>query len=472
MNIKTTFGVAKRLISFVENAIRPKKLAGSPWNRSFIFGLEVFVLISGVGCSGGKGQDPLKDQPTNVRKGIPPEDKPKEDRQPIPREAMRLEITPSLPTFVEGQEGQLTIKGSILGLSQDEFDISIENLPKGASFDPVANRISWTPAKDMVKGESYTSIYNLKVQMSTRRTPVLSVLREFVLYVQRDMVRPEILRVESPDQLSEGEQYKMWVTVKDLDSADDVSLFGSVQAPHLMVVRSPNSFHDGSHLITLDSPRWDLVNPRRMDRYDPQYDPSIWIYQLTIDTRYKELTSSRDVYGFGLIAVSRFGLASAEGNIPSTPKIIELPIVTRVPKALTTWPDDIIEFKEGEKTVFSFDVYAPISQVGFRSEPQGDGILDPVEIKANCHQDLPGDAECRCIKANSWRYNCTMSWLPPLTTNPTLDSDGTPLGSKAISLAPALPLVYPVAFRVTNRSLFGSRNTEVSEFVKKVSIVK
>jgi hypothetical protein len=59
------------------------------------------VLFFLFGCSGGTSQDPLAKQPENVRQGIPPSDKPRENRNPIPREAMRLEIEPEIPNFSE-----------------------------------------------------------------------------------------------------------------------------------------------------------------------------------------------------------------------------------------------------------------------------------------------------------------------------------------------------------------------------------
>ncbi|MCB0362262.1 MAG: hypothetical protein KDD35_06055 [Bdellovibrionales bacterium] len=437
------------------------------WARTFgVKSLSLFAVLSLFACSGGTQQNPLVGQPENVKQGVPPESKPKEDRNPVPREAMRLEIEPELPSFVEGQESQLTIKADILGFLDQDFVVEIKNLPEGATYDANTGQLTWKPKLDTVIGDNYMEIYSLTVQMSTVKRPVLSIIRQFPLYVQRDSPRPEILKVNIPSEVVEGQQEKISVIVKDLDSADDnLAVFGQ---PHLTIVQIKNSSHDGSSLVSLSRPTWNDTNPHRMDKDDPDYDKNLWVFDLVIDTRNKELTSSRDIFNFGLIATSRFGLASAEAGVPSDPRVVNIPIISKVPKAITTWPDEVIKINEGEKSIFSFDVYSPMAALSFRGQPEGDGYLDPIEIKENCNPnlDLAGKAECKCIKAKSWRYQCTFTWTPDSTMPPPLPSS---LQNLTISVSEN---TYPIAFRAINRNPYRTTDMEVSEFVKLIQFVK
>lgn len=429
----------------------------------------VFFLF---GCSGGTTQDPLAKQPENVRQGIPPSDKPREDRNPIPREAMRLEIEPEIPNFVENQEGVLKISGTILGFLEEAFEIEIKNLPKGASYDQGTGKMVWTPEADVVIGNDYMAIYELVVQISTLRSPVLSMVRKVPLFVQRNVERPEIISVDSPVEVVEGTMQKMTVTVRDLDSSDGTLFI--FREPHLTFVQIENTLRDGSSLIRLANSTTSKPNPVRMDPKDPKYDPNVWIYSLIVDARDKELTGGRDLFNFGLIATSRFGRPSAEGGVPSKPRLVSLPIISKVPRALTTWPDTILQVKENERAVINFDVYAPIGALGFRAQPEGDGVLDPVEIKKNCHPLMPGTAECKCSRDKSWRYQCTMTWQPPKSQEtPPNDPTPTPPSARLTSFDVKAELErYPIAFRVINRNAYRPSDFEISEFVRHVEIVK
>ncbi|MBK7843556.1 MAG: hypothetical protein IPJ71_07640 [Bdellovibrionales bacterium] len=174
--------------------------------RVILFSFSIVFFL--FGCSGGTTQDPLAKQPENVRQGIPPSDKPREDRNPISREAMRLEIEPEIPNFVENQEGVLKISGTILGFPNETFEIEIKNLPKGASYDQGTGIMVWTPEADVVIGNDYMSIYELVVQISTLRSPVLSMIRKIPLFVQRNVERPEIISVDTPVEVIEGTMQK------------------------------------------------------------------------------------------------------------------------------------------------------------------------------------------------------------------------------------------------------------------------
>ena len=423
------------------------ELGSKGMKKSFVGCLAVLLL---VGCHGGMDTDPLKDQPTNVRKGVPPNEKPKEDLNPVPRDAMRLELEPEIANFVEGKEGQITIKADILGFESEEFVLSIKNLPEGADFDPATGKITWTPVTDMVIGNDYMETYQLIVQMSTVKTPILSIVRKFPIFVQRDAIRPEIINVHMPtNEVMEGTDAKFTVQVRDLDSSDGG--LHRFREPHLTVVQTDNTPRDGSSLVRLVPSTRDNPNPHRLDPNDPTFDPNLWIYTLTIDARGKELTSSRDNFKFGLIATSRFGLPSAEGGVPSKPKPLSIAIITKVPKPLTTWPDKVIFFKANQETIFSFDMYAPFGALAYNSTPEGDGILDKPDIKEKCNESLPGTATCTCVKEKSWRFHCTMTWTPG---DPDPDVDK-----------------YPVAFSVINRNGFRRSNSARGEFLKYVKIV-
>ncbi|MBK7843555.1 MAG: hypothetical protein IPJ71_07635 [Bdellovibrionales bacterium] len=268
----------------------------------------------------------------------------------------------------------------------------------------------------------------------------------------------------------------MTVTVRDLDSSDGTLFI--FREPHLTFVQIENTLRDGSSLIRLANSTTSKPNPVRMDPKDPKYDPNVWIYSLIVDARDKELTGGRDLFSFGLIATSRFGRPSAEGGVPSKPRLVSLPIISKVPRALTTWPDAILQVKENERTVINFDVYAPIGALGFRAQPEGDGVLDPVEIKENCHPLMPGTAECKCVRDKSWRYQCTMTWQPPKSQE-TPPNDPTPTlpSARLTSLEVKLDVRadlgrYPIAFRVINRNAYRPSDFEVSEFVRHVEIVK
>ncbi|MCB0363899.1 MAG: hypothetical protein H6624_09845 [Bdellovibrionaceae bacterium] len=407
------------------------------------------ALLFVAGCHGGMDQDPLKDQPDNVRKGVPPNEKPKEDRNPVPRDAMRLEVEPEVVSLVEGQEGQFTIKADILGFDKEEYTVEIKNLPEGAVFDQATGKVNWTPVTDMVIGDDYMETYQLIVQMSTLKKPIMSIVRKVPIFIQRDAIRPEIVKVHLPNEVQEGREIQFTVQVRDVDSTDGT--LHRFREPHLTVVQTEDTARDGSHLVRLMPSTRDNPNPRRLDPADPTYDPNLWIYTLRVDARNKELTTSRENFKFGLIATSRFGLPSAEGGVPSKPKAVSVAIVSKTPKPLTSWPDEVVEFKANEQTTFTWDVFSPLGGLSFRSSPEGDGDLEDPQVLETCAEGLPGVAKCSCAKAEPWRYHCRMTWTPP-TAEPGKDE-------------------FNVAFRVVNRGRFRPTDKETSEFLKKVKIV-
>ncbi|MCC7403268.1 MAG: hypothetical protein IT288_02625 [Bdellovibrionales bacterium] len=414
--------------------------------------LPLLLPLAIVGCSGGTGQDPLQNQPDNVRKGVPPGEKPKEDRNPVPREAMRLEVEPEVVYFVEGKEGSFTIKTDVLGYDKEEYTVEIKNLPEGASFDSATGKVTWKPLTDMVIGDDYMETYNLIIQMSTLKKPVMSLVRRVPIFVQRDSPRPEIVKVHMPNEVQEGSEVEFTVQVRDLDSTDG-SLF-RFRTPHITVVQTDDTYRDGASLVSLVPSTSDNPNPRRLDPSDPTYDPNLWIYKMRVNARNRELTSSRDNFKFGLIATSRFGLPSAEGGVPSQPKGLSIAVITKVPRPLTTWGEDVIEFKTGVAAVYTWDIYSPMGALNFRSSPEGDGDLDAPTIAIKCNADMPGPAECKCTKAasQSWRYNCRMTWTPG-----AIDPDKEK---------------YPIAFRAVNRNRFRNSDAEPAEFLKYVKIVQ
>jgi len=227
----------------------------------------------------------------------------------------------------------------------------------------------------------------------------------------------------------------------------------------LAVVQIIDSPLDGSSLVRVVSSTLFKPNPRRLDPSAPHFDPNVWVYTLNVDTRNKELTSGRDNFRFGLIATSRFGLSSAEGGVPSHPKAISVAIVSKVPRPLTTWPEEEIEFKANQTQVVAFDLYAPMGTLSFAATPKGDGVLDAPTIDNKCNKSLPGTAECKCVKASSsihrgrvGRYSCTMTWTPP---DPNADGSNR----------------YPIFFSVVNRNSWRSSETARGGFIRYVKVV-
>ncbi|MCB0385404.1 MAG: hypothetical protein KDD43_08430, partial [Bdellovibrionales bacterium] len=300
-----------------------------------------------------------------------------------------------------------------------------------------------------VIGDAYMETYQLIVQMATNKKPVMSIVRKFPIFIQRDTVRPDIVKVHLPNEIQEGREIQFTVQVRDLDSTDGT--LHRFREPHLTVVQTDDSARDGSHLVRLAPSTRDNPNPRRLDPADPTYDPNLWIYTLKVDARNKELTTSRESFKFGLIATSRFGLPSAEGGVPSKPKAVSVAVVSKTPKPLTTWPDVEIEFKANQETTFTWDLFSPLGGLTFRSSPEGDGDLEEPEILEKCSEELPGVAKCTCLKAEPWRYHCRMTWTPP-TAEPGKEE-------------------FQIAFRVVNHGRFRPTDRETGEFLKTVKIV-
>ena len=92
-------------------------------------------------------------------------------RPPLSKKSLDIEVNPSLPVFVEGVQGTFTLSGQLLGGVEGSHQITILNLPEGASQTVIASgiQVTWTPPYSTITGENqFSTSYPLQVQMTAR----------------------------------------------------------------------------------------------------------------------------------------------------------------------------------------------------------------------------------------------------------------------------------------------------------------
>jgi hypothetical protein len=358
----------------------------------------MLIAMSLSACSQGLQQDPLGDQPDEIRNGVNRgAAKPAPKPTPLPSESLRID-TAEFYSFKETFEGSAVLSGRVLipvdGKPAEkgvDYELNIENMNAfpGASFDAATGQFKWTPPRGFVDVE-YTRNMTLVVSLNTKVPPVLSVRRTIPVFVTRIENDPEVLSVDglAGHTIREGESRDFQVTVNDPDSFDT-----DAGRPRLLIVNNRRGANSAAALVSMVQPGWGKTNPT-IDAADK----TKWIFTLKIDSRGAEVTSNESLLSFGLIAVSRFGRSSAPMNA-------EAKFITSVRTPVISWRDTV-NLVGGQEALINFSAY----------DPQGEGRM---VFRFNRCATLPGLANCTCVQQSASNLLCSIRWKVPDVASPT-----------------------------------------------------
>lgn len=361
--------------------------------KLFILILNLFILA----CDKDSfQQDPLKEQPKEIREGVSPELRKPEARPACPPDSLIIESVPSVGVFEEGEKGAMTFTGRVLKCGTEAYELEILNLPEGATYDSQTGVLEYTPPFSVVKGQEYFMQEQFKLRMKTIGEPVIIKEENIVYFVRRPSAhKPKIIGFEElPKSIEEGKNTQFYVLVKDEDFAngpDDIST-----PPRLNFVTVRNNESNALPYLHI----YNAHNPQR----DPN-DKSLWRFTVNLRTQQFENVISRNLFvHFGVIAISSFGELSI-------PKEGSFEILNRVKEPYLSWPDvKNFQYKmyRGRKNILTFWAIDPLkegyTQVVFNNSCKG----------------LPGKAQCQCTYVgNSSSPSreegsfCTIEWSIP-----------------------------------------------------------
>lgn len=325
-------------------------------------------------------QDPLKDQPDHIKNATPPDLKPVEELIFCPPDAMVLESFPRIANFKESQRSEVKLVGRAACGQNYEAKIEIVELPVNSSFDSATGTFSWEPPEGFVSGSNYSVEYLLPV---TIRVPELSIsqTKQINLNVfKNDPAIPEITSIDNVVGVSESGSTYLKVTVRDIDaSINDLPGINFLPAPEAVG-------RDASAFVKLREYSY-KTNP-----YRSTVDPTLWIFDLAIDLRGTEVTTSETKMAFVVRSVSPFGVSSPD-------KTVDFMVTTDVSYPKYSIADaSRFSVVEGQRSIVHFQVYSP----------GGDGQLT-VEFTR-----LPPQAKAECTDANTAKTvkNCYVDWVP------------------------------------------------------------
>jgi hypothetical protein len=378
----------------------------------------ILVLIALVGFAGcGPNpfeQDPLKDQPDNIRNGVPPQDRPeKPDARPLCKTCVVVEMNNGEPIhFHETQEGRFNVKVTVfrsqLPRPIKAFDVVLSNPDKfpGATFalekeipldDPNEQKIAqkeyvftWTPPQGTTGDETLVNKF-LSFNLITNEDRILTEEHRQVALVDRSFTVPVIddMTFEKDGapitSINEGDTGKLTIKVTDTDSSDE-------EAPTVKFVKPSANAHDGSPFAYFNNATRDATTKQ-------------WTLVYDLDLVDHEVTRSSQDVTFVVNATSRFGKIS-----PTLTKTLTIKNVLKDP-VLSIAPDATYTLASGKSIAISFTA----------SDTAQEG-----EVTATVETDLttlPGTATMACASpaGKPYVHSCEITWDLPagVKANPT-----------------------------------------------------
>lgn len=331
--------------------------------------LAAMMVASLVGCK----QDPLDGYSKNIRDAGVPGTKPTDKTE---SDSLMID-TDDYYEVREGDNLSFTINGRVV-IPNLNFDLTIENIADfpGMTFNPKTGDVRWRPALDFVKSGAEV-VAKMKVMMLTNGAKVLINRKEIPIIVRRQFVGPEVLSVNSLQEMEEGQVDDFQVTVRSAEESTQ---------PSLAVVLNRSGVQDGAAFVELD--RAVGTNPIRSTT-----DPSLWTFYMKVDLVGQEVTASQTDLYFGLQAISSFGLTSVTKSFSFKAK-------TSFQAALSTWLSEK-QFRVGTLKETDFEIY----------DVKGEGRVT-AQI-TNC-QDMPG-AVCTCAAVGRSNVRCSIVWNPDMS---------------------------------------------------------
>ena len=315
----------------------------------------ILTLMLGVaGCSKGLEQDPFAGQPDAVKDSTIPTQKQKRDErgQADKPESLRIDADDSF-TFVEGQESSYKITGRILAsvnghepvLGQD-YELTVENINElsGASFDASSGKLTWNPPVGFVD-QTYTQNVNVDVTLTTKFFPIRRTTKSIVAVVTRKSTNPVIESVEDISTIAtaEGSVRSFQITVFD-PHADDKS---PNNLPRLVFVTANNGKASATPYLTC------LPSCSAPTKIAGR--PGYYAFKAALDISNVEVTNSKVMLSFGVMAVSRFGEASGVTSANAS-------VYTNISKPELSWSElEPITVVAGQENTVNFTIFDPLS---------------------------------------------------------------------------------------------------------------
>jgi hypothetical protein len=285
----------------------------------------------------GLKQDPLSSAPDSVRSGVPPNIKKEASTQPLPKEALQIDV----PNLINGRVGsplEFRVSGRVM-VPNLNYKLSVDNLAEfpGAIFDATTGEFKWTPSRT-VMGNSPSVEIPLRLSLVTEpnpESPIISIERKTILLViVNHYSKPIINSISGSEPILTGAKYTYPVVLEDIDAinAQDVTINVRDCSP---------SYNTGSiaHAVTVRKIESDVTSPNKYKG------------EVTLDLSAADNLRNNGTYCFGLIAVSKFGIVS---DIYKKEVYIELKMK---PTKITTQVGPNLTI--GEKALFSFSIYDP-----------------------------------------------------------------------------------------------------------------
>lgn len=347
------------------------------------------VSISAFGILLGCEQDPLAKYPDNIKNGLPPDKKP-EKKKNVPKDAMVLEMSPQVASFIEGQNGKLLFTGRLLGYTDVESQVRLTNLPDGAVFDQATGILDWTPGLDTIVGGETFATVNITAQMVALTEPPMLIEETFPVMVFRNATVPVIRSVSSINDVTENDRKEFTIAV--LDDSSPASKNIPAKAPVISFLNT-GSGNDGVQFVkTNGMPSQDTTNPAR------------WVYRYYIDLFEREVTKDKQEFDFNIQVTNRFGEESQ-------PQRVRFLVLTDTSYPVITWAEQTAEVQVGQKYSSHFSVFSE----------KGDGeMLAEFKVGTGGYaydtcDKLPGDVTCSCNQKGMYDTDvleCEFSWTP------------------------------------------------------------
>ena len=353
---------------------------------------QITLLLAGLtlllsACS--TEQDPMANQPENVKNGQPPGiEKPTDTIDP---KHIVFE-SEDFYTLKEGEKQTITINVRYLK-DAPEYEVALKNQAdfenikvtsvKGnhttKGIKPAQISITWTPKVD---GSDYMKKTQWDLVLIIPSAGV-STTRAIPVFVERKLEVPSIVRDERmPTEMREGETAMGVVYVMDATAEN---------TPGNRPVLSLESETTGVPQLT---PFISIGQPRSMGN-------NLWAFDVRFDLR-NEVTATLYETNLKFVAKNRFGKVSTE-------KMYNIKVKTNLTRPETSWTNkEVVTFKVGQTNIYNF------------------WILDPKfegELKMEVLEDVtkwPGKATLVCPyvtspvngSTNSQMF-CTLTWEIP-----------------------------------------------------------
>lgn len=347
-----------------------------------------------AGCGGGE-QDPLANQPDNIKNGEYTKPKPVDEIAEINKS--KFLFIERMPYFnVENNtEAEVIIRGkSLYPNSRYRLTWINADMFPGATYeeiegDPSKNqqallKINWTPKEYITIDTFPTRIDVVLKTVDLEKADSLDDSLPVFIY-RKNFDVPKVLGISGmTGDITEGESRTVQVTIEDRYAQrfpDEI--------PELMFFSGTgfNNINGAPYLTVRGQPKQD------------EQDLGKWVFDVDINLRNTEVTRARTNASFFVAAVSKNGKKSA-------PLSASFFARTSLSQPITTWVTDV-DFKVGADNKYDFLVY----------DVRNEGFLS-TQFQTNCNL-IVGQPRCSCrpqigTSLGTTSVNvCTVHWKIP-----------------------------------------------------------